>query len=274
MAINYEEKKAARIERYKNRSERAEQKSTELSESASQMASVIPFGQPILVGHHSEGRDRNYRKRIGRTMDRAIEESKKADHWAERAESAEKNTSISSDDPEAIVKLKKKLEAAQRNQEYMKAVNAVIRKHKKKGNNAIEQALRDFGMTEKMAFELVYPKFTYIGMGYPKFTTSNNNANMRTMKLRLEKLEKQANDQTTEKQIGDILIRDNVEENRLQLIFPGKPSDEVRTTLKRNGFRWSRFNAAWQRQRGSNANYAAQNVINSLKGGNTTQLVN
>ena len=25
--------------------------------------SVIPFGQPILIGHHSEKRDRNYRRR-------------------------------------------------------------------------------------------------------------------------------------------------------------------------------------------------------------------
>jgi hypothetical protein len=31
------------------------------------------------------------------------------------------------------------------------------------------------------------------------------------------------------------------------MIFPGKPSEEIRTELKRNGFRWSPMAGAWQR---------------------------
>jgi hypothetical protein len=33
----------------------------------------------------------------------------------------------------------------------------------------------------------------------------------------------------------------------VQLIFPGKPSDEIRARLKSNGFRWSPTAGAWQR---------------------------
>ena len=57
---------------------------------------------------------------------------------------------------------------------------------------------------------------------------------------------------------------DNVEDNRLQLFFDGKPNDEVRKNLKRNAFRWSPKNGCWQRNRGNHSNYAAQNVLSNL----------
>jgi hypothetical protein len=41
--------------------------------------------------------------------------------------------------------------------------------------------------------------------------------------------------------------------NRLQLIFDDKPSDEIRTVLKKNGYRWSPRFKAWQRQLTPNA---------------------
>ena len=40
----------------------------------------------------------------------------------------------------------------------------------------------------------------------------------------------------------------NVEDNRVQLLFPAKPSEKVRRELKRHGFRWARSAGAWQRQ--------------------------
>ena len=70
--------------------------------------SVIPFGQPILVGHHSETRDRNYRKRIhGQLPEERFDASKKAKRRsAERAASVGKG-GISSDDPEAVAEAAK-----------------------------------------------------------------------------------------------------------------------------------------------------------------------
>jgi len=53
-----------------------------------QIADGIPFGQPILVGHHSEGRARRDQDRIARGMQKTCELWKAAEHWQRRAESA------------------------------------------------------------------------------------------------------------------------------------------------------------------------------------------
>jgi hypothetical protein len=47
--MNYEEKKQAKIDRFKRHAENAKDRSTGLFNEADKMSSVIPFGQPILV---------------------------------------------------------------------------------------------------------------------------------------------------------------------------------------------------------------------------------
>jgi hypothetical protein len=78
---------------------------------ADQLAGAIPFGQPILVGHHSERRDRNYRARIAGTMDRAVQGHRAAEHHARTADGirTQLRTSIYDDDPDAIEQLRAKL---------------------------------------------------------------------------------------------------------------------------------------------------------------------
>jgi len=56
----------------------------------------------------------------------------------------------------------------------------------------------------------------------------------------------------------------NEEANRLQLVFEGKPSEEFRTMLKKNGFKWSPKNGAWQRQLTNNAIYSTKLLIQKL----------
>lgn len=49
----------------------------------------------------------------------------------------------------------------------------------------------------------------------------------------------------------------NEAENRLQLFFEEKPSEEQRRELKSNGFKWAPSQGAWQRQLTKNAIYSA-----------------
>ncbi|GAB3757469.1 hypothetical protein GCM10027599_23610 [Yimella radicis] len=50
-----------------------------------QIADQIPFGQPILVGHHSEARARRDQGRMHRGMDKAVRESEYAEELSRRA---------------------------------------------------------------------------------------------------------------------------------------------------------------------------------------------
>ncbi len=73
--------------------------------------------------------DARYRERADNKMRQSVAASDKADYYERRAQAAENNTAISSDDPEAIAKLTEKLEGLKQTQEFMKAVNAYYKKN-------------------------------------------------------------------------------------------------------------------------------------------------
>lgn len=98
----YEEKRQVKIERFKELAEKNHALAKSKHKEASTISDMIPFGQPILVGHHSEARHRRDAERIHNKHGQGFEAAKKADYYEERAKSAESNRSIFSDDPEAI----------------------------------------------------------------------------------------------------------------------------------------------------------------------------
>ena len=49
----------------------------------------------------------------------------------------------------------------------------------------------------------------------------------------------------------------NQEENRIQILFDGKPDAGIRSELKHAGFRWAPSQGAWQRMLNQNGIYAA-----------------
>ena len=74
-----------RAERLDDKAGRLDRSAGAAFERADQLASVIPFSQPILAGHHSERRDRNYRDNIARTMDSAVATHRQAEQAARAA---------------------------------------------------------------------------------------------------------------------------------------------------------------------------------------------
>ena len=128
MKHDFQQRKQNRIDSAKNRATKNEAESDQLYLKSKDMASVIPMGQPILVGHHSEKRDRNYRDKIHNTMGRSVEKSNKAAYYAEKAEIIEGNTAIFSDDPEALQKLQAELKSLTEIQDFMKLANKCIKK--------------------------------------------------------------------------------------------------------------------------------------------------
>lgn len=76
---------AERAERYSKYAGSAWKEYQARDKWAENAASMIPFGQPILVGHHSERRMRNHLERIHQNRGKAIQASKRADYWQRRA---------------------------------------------------------------------------------------------------------------------------------------------------------------------------------------------
>ena len=105
---NFQEKQAAKKERYENLSDKNDKLSNDLYNSAKERADHIPFGQPILIGHHSEKADRKNRARIENTFKKSFEASDKSKYYEEKSKSVGTG-GILSDDPEAITKLKEKI---------------------------------------------------------------------------------------------------------------------------------------------------------------------
>lgn len=273
---SYEARIEARRERLERAVERAERLSSSMISSARTMADAIPFGQPILVGHHSEKRDRNYRAKIERRFSRGFELMKKAERLR-GVLAGVGSAGISSDDPEAVVKLREELAKVTALGEKMVKANFVCRTFYKAGcrdeNSGAEIWARYLvkirevipEISEARAKDLLNPAYSFERPGFPGYALSNNSANRRRIEARIATLLREAKRAEVagdvEKVYGEIRYREDVGENRVMLMFPGKPAEEVRKILKSNGFRWSPSRGAWVRMLNSAGRNAADYVI-------------
>ncbi len=78
----------------------------------------------------------------------------------------------------------------------------------------------------------------------------------------VQKREEAANRENKEAEFDGGKVVYNYEENRIQILFKGMPDNNMRTNLKREAFKWSPRNQAWQRQLTSNAVCATERVLN------------
>lgn len=248
---SYQEKIQAKIEYAKERSSKLKKSTERFFSKGFCETTGIPMGQPILVGHHSEQRHRKTIKRYENAMRKNIADAEKAQYYEEKAKRLEKNTVISSDDPEAVIKIKEKLLKLEKKLNRMKELNSKLRKFKTRSNALIEFKKESYEDKDKeLLIKMVDNHFYALPPERIKayyFNTSNINSEIRRLKDRVDFLEKQNSKVTKSYVYEGVEVVENVEENRLQLFFDGKPELEVRTKLKQNGFRWSPYNGCWQR---------------------------
>jgi protein-L-isoaspartate O-methyltransferase len=86
--ITLVERAEAKAERLENLSERRTQDADRAQKAVHAIADGIPFGQPILVGHHSERHARKDAEKIENGMRKAVECWKAAQYWQDRAKGA------------------------------------------------------------------------------------------------------------------------------------------------------------------------------------------
>lgn len=244
----YEEKRQARIERLQRAAANARGRSNAAFQKVHDMCEIMG-GEPVHAGHHSEGKHLRDLDAVDRTMHNACTESDKAKELSYRASAAVCNTAISSDDPDAIAKLKVKIITLERLQETYKQVKKILK------NNPTVQALMELGFREPVAIELIKAGKV------PQYVTANNNGRLKQARERLVELEAIKDDVTTTIEINGVDIVDNVEENRVQILFPGKPAADMIKKLRSNGFVWCPSSMAWQRKRSSHAMYLAKEIL-------------
>ena len=261
-----EEPKTGPSEFQQARRERAERKAARLSAEAKgklgearREIEMIPPGQPILVGHHSEKRHRRALERHDQKMRAGLateREAESARHAAIRA-----GSSISADDPEAVRLLKEKLTKLETRQQQMKDVN---RAYKRGGIEAVREQFGDRYALESAKTLQAQP---YYDKPFPGYALTNNNANIRRVKERIQELEKKAQAAPNPAIVGSgFRIVEDTEDNRLRFFFDERPDRETTRKMKQAGFRFSRQHMAWQRQITNQARYKAEDMARQLFG--------
>lgn len=109
-----EEREADRAERLEDRQDALDAKAGKLAltatsrfGAASQISDMIPLGQPILVGHHSEGRHRRDLARIERNIDRGMEASKASTEAERKANASRSNQSHHESGPATLRRIER-----------------------------------------------------------------------------------------------------------------------------------------------------------------------
>lgn len=200
--------------------------------------------------------------------DKNMENFRKADHYLDMLKRAH-TLAVKSDDPEVLDFLRAKLAGLEEAHTLMVSANAYYRKNK---------TLEGFeGIPADTMAWITRPgvylpggrngdgsPLAFYGKPFPTYELTNSNANIKRVKQRIETLEAVKASKPIEEEHDGYTYRENAEAMRVQFHFDGKPDDETRALLKRNGFRWAPSQGVWQRQLNDNGKYAAHRVMEVL----------
>jgi hypothetical protein len=91
------ERAQAKADRLEDIAERREQQATAYERAAQELAKAFEWGQPILVGHHSERKARKTQEKLHSASDKAVQASRAVGYWLYRAESVERHANRKND---------------------------------------------------------------------------------------------------------------------------------------------------------------------------------
>jgi hypothetical protein len=196
----------------------------------------------------------NYEERRNSRIRQANNQAAKDE---KKAETIASSNTIYSDDPEALAKLREKLADREAIHAFMRASDKFLCSGDKEG------FLKVPGASAKL-WEQLTAVNSYTQTGFPGFAFKNSRAEIERLKKWIEHLEAQNTQKTKETVINGVRLLENAEANRVQLIFDGIPSKDVRKKLKGNGFKWCPTEGAWQRYLSPTASAIAKSILNQL----------
>ena len=162
-----------------------------------------------------------------------------------------------------VERLQSKLDTLTEFHEKMKAVNKIVRSKKMSEEEQID-GLVALGLNEKQAVEILKPTERWQSVGFPTYQLQNNLAKIKDTQAAIERHKAMA--ESEDKEItfnGGRVVVCNSEE-RMRFYFDEIPPVEVRNLMKRNAFKWSPKNGAWQRQLTANCKFDAKRILAEL----------
>ena len=180
------------------------------------------------------------------------------------------NPSISSDDADALTKLRQKCAYLEQEKEDMKRLNAAYRKGKWEGLAELSEVTVASFKRKIALFPWQYENCLFAG-----WELSNLGAQIRQTKRRIIALEDRQSyvPPLPVSRAGCCMIED-VEDNRIHLQFDSKPDASIRNILKQHGFRWSPNRSAWVRMLNNQGRYAAKEAITAIENYPAQRLAN
>lgn len=185
--MTYRERRERRAEQRREWADGREAKANVAHQASHNATAGIPFGQPILVGHHSERRHRNAIERSQRQASKAIEHSDMARRHRQAADTieAQLDRSIYDDDRDAIEQLRARIEAREAKRERIKQYN----RNRRKGSHELaplnEQEQKELETTARVSPYQLSKKGEA-----PRYWLTNLGGNINRDKKRLAQLER------------------------------------------------------------------------------------
>lgn len=255
--VDYEQAQESRAERYVDRAEKAEKRADDYYKRSQDLVGMIPLGQPILVGHHSEKRHRATVAKSHQAMHKSIDESRKADTLKMKAHTVGSG-GIASDDPGALQKLENKLADRERTQAMMKGANAASKRKD-------EEGLKKLGFSD-VDLESMKKSDAWGGRLFEPYQLQNNNAEIRRLKQRIEETKSLYRMEAPSFDCDNFEVY--TEEGRIVVNFKGgKPGCEARRLVGRcHRYNFSRSRGSvWVRKATLNATRGVQKLIDDLQ---------
>ena len=162
-----------------------------------------------------------------------------------------------------VERLQSKLDTLTELHDKMKAANKIVRSKKMSEEEQID-GLVALGLNEKQAVEILKPTERWQSVGFPTYQLQNNLAKIKDTQAAIErhKAMAEAEDKEIKFNGGRVVVCNSDE--RMRFYFDTIPSVEVRNLMKRNAFKWSPKNGAWQRQLTANCKYDTKRILAEL----------
>lgn len=162
-----------------------------------------------------------------------------------------------------IERLQEKVDTLTCLQETMKAANKVCRSTKLSEVEKVDELVA-LGIKEQDAVTLLHPTQSWQSVGFATYQLQNNLAKIKATQAAIErhKAMADADDKEIEFNGGRVVVCNSDE--RMRFYFDSIPTVEVRNLMKRNAFKWSPKNGAWQRQLTANCKFDTKRILAEL----------